>query len=135
MQNTDNAYIKTYPDLMAGKKIMYVHGFGSSGQSGTVARLREMLTGADVIAPDLPIHPVEAMELLKRMCEVERPDLIIGPSMGGMYAEMLRGYDRILLNPAFRIGDDILKHNMLGKVTFYSPRSDGMKEFMMTKQL
>lgn len=39
MQNTDNAYIKTYPDLMAGKKIMYVHGFGSSGQSGTVARL------------------------------------------------------------------------------------------------
>ncbi|MFA4181146.1 YqiA/YcfP family alpha/beta fold hydrolase [Xylanibacter rodentium] len=135
MQNTDNAYIKTYPDLMAGKKIMYVHGFGSSGQSGTVARLREMLTGADVIAPDLPIHPVEAMELLKRMCEVERPDLIIGTSMGGMYAEMLRGYDRILLNPAFRIGDDILKHNMLGKVTFYSPRSDGMKEFMMTKQL
>lgn len=135
MQDTVNAYVKTYPDLMAGKKIMYVHGFGSSGQSGTVSRLREILTGTVVVAPDLSIHPAEAMELLHKMCGDEHPDLIIGTSMGGMYAEMLRGYDRILLNPAFSIGDDILKHNMLGKVTFYSPRLDGMKDFMMTKQL
>lgn len=126
---------KSYPALMAGKKIMYVHGFGSSGQSGTVTRIGGLLPGAEVIAPDLPIHPAEAMELLRRICDTERPDLIIGTSMGGMYAEMLYGFDRILLNPAFRIGDDILKHNMLGKVTFYSPRRDGIKDFMMTKQL
>ena len=31
-----NPYIKQFPDLMAGKKIMYVHGFLSSAQSGTV---------------------------------------------------------------------------------------------------
>ncbi len=134
-QSKDNAYVKTYPELMAGKKIMYVHGFGSSGQSGTVTRLRDMLPGAVVIAPDLPVHPAEAMDLLRGLCDNERPDLIIGTSMGGMYAEMLRGYDRILINPAFGIADDILKHNMLGKVTFYSPRRDGMKDFMMTKQL
>lgn len=127
--------IKSYPDLMAGKKIMYVHGFGSSGQSGTVTRIRELLPEAVVVAPDLPIHPAEAMDLLRQTCETERPDLIIGTSMGGMYAEMLYGYDRILLNPAFRIGEDILKHNMLGKVTFFNPRRDGLKEFMMTKQL
>ena len=40
---TTNSYIKQYPDLMAGKKIMYVHGFASSGQSGTVTRLRQVL--------------------------------------------------------------------------------------------
>lgn len=130
-----NEYVKSFPDLMVGKKIMYVHGFGSSGQSGTVGRLRELLPGAEVIAPDLPIHPAEAMELLRGTCSDEQPDLIIGTSMGGMYAEMLYGYDRILLNPAFHIGDDILKHNMLGKVTFFNPRRDGLKEFMMTKQL
>lgn len=131
----ENVNLKSYPDLMAGKKIMYVHGFGSSGQSGTVTRISELLPDATVIAPDLPIHPAEAMELLRRICDEERPDLIIGTSMGGMYAEMLYGFDRILLNPAFSIGDDILKHNMLGKVTFYNPRRDGIKEFMMTKQL
>lgn len=120
---------------MAGKKILYVHGFASSGSSGTVTRIREMLPQAVVAAPDLPIHPAEAMELLEKTCRDEQPALIIGTSMGGMYAEMLHGYDRILVNPALRMGDDILKNNMLGKVTFLNPRADGLHEFMMTKQL
>ena len=28
----NETYVKQYPDLMAGKKIMYVHGFASSAQ-------------------------------------------------------------------------------------------------------
>lgn len=131
----ENSYVKSFPDIMDGKKILYVHGFASSGQSGTATRIRELLPGATVIAPDLPIHPAEAIALLHNTCETEKPDLIIGTSMGGMYTEMLYGYDRILVNPAFRMGDTILKNNMLGKVTFLNPRKDGLKEFMMTKQL
>ncbi len=131
----DNPYVKSFPDVMSGKKILYVHGFGSSGQSGTVARLRELLPGATVVAPDLPVHPAEAMGLLRGICGEDKPDLVVGTSMGGMYAEMLYGFDRILVNPAFCMADDILKNNMLGKVTFLNPRADGLKEFMMTKQL
>lgn len=127
--------MNAYPDVMAGKKILYVHGFASSGSSGTVARIKELLPQAVVTAPDLPIHPAEAMELLEKTCREVQPDLIIGTSMGGMYAEMLYGYDRILMNPALKMGDDILKNNMLGKVTFLNPRADGLKEFIMTKQL
>ena len=41
-----NPYIKQFPELFAGKKVMYVHGFGSSGQSGTVTRIREVLPQA-----------------------------------------------------------------------------------------
>ena len=62
---------------------MYVHGFGSSGQSGTVTRIREVFPNAIVIAPDLPIHPQEAMDLLRETCDKEKPDLVIGTSMGG----------------------------------------------------
>ena len=131
----ENAYVKSFPDVMAGKKILYVHGFASSGQSGTVTKLRELLPGAEVIAPDLPVHPAEAMALLRGICAEDKPHLVIGTSMGGMFAEMLYGFDRILVNPAFLMADDILKNNMLGKVTFLNPRADGMKEFMMTKQL
>ena len=79
-----NQYIKQFPELMKGKKILYVHGFGSSGQSGTVDRIREVLPHAMVIAPDLPIRPQEAIDLLRRICTTEQPDLIIGTSMGGM---------------------------------------------------
>ncbi len=116
-------------------KILYVHGFGSSGRSGTVKHLREMMPEATVVAPDLPIHPHEAMELLRQTCEREAPDLIIGTSMGGMYAEQLRGYDRILVNPALKMDETISKNHMLGKVTFLNPREDGIQEFIMTKKL
>ena len=126
---------KTYPALMEGKKIMYVHGFGSSGQSGTVTLLRTLMPAATITAPDLPLHPAEALELLKQTCDAEKPDLIIGTSMGGMYAEMLRGTDRILINPAFEMGDTMVKHNMVGKQTFQSPRTDGIQDFIVTKAL
>lgn len=131
----ENKYVLQYPSLMKGKKIMYVHGFMSSAQSGTVSRIREMLPSADVIAYDLPLHPEEAMTLLREKCEEQNPDLIIGTSMGGMYAEMLYGYDRILVNPAFLMGDTMMKHGMLGKQTFQNPREDGVQDFIVTKSL
>lgn len=131
----ENNYAIQFPEIMRGKKILYVHGFSSSGQSGTVVKIREMLPGATVVAPDLPLHPAEAMDLLHHTCETENPDLIIGTSMGGMYAEMLYGYDRILVNPAFQMGDTMLKHGMLGKNTFLNPRQDGIQEFIVTKAL
>ena len=124
-----------FPEIMKGKKMLYVHGFASSGQSGTVVKLREMLPGATVVAPDLPIHPGEALALLRDTCLAEKPDLIIGTSMGGMYAEMLYGYDRILVNPAFQMGDTMLKHGMVGKNTFLNPRRDGVQDFIVTKAL
>lgn len=94
-----------------------------------------MLPSADVVAYDLPLHPEEAMTLLREKCEEQNPDLIIGTSMGGMYAEMLYGYDRILVNPAFLMGDTMMKHGMLGKQTFQNPREDGVQDFIVTKSL
>ncbi len=127
--------VKQFPDLMAGKKVMYVHGFGSSAQSGTVRRLRQVLSEATVIAEDLPVHPAEAMALLRRLCQEEQPDLIIGTSMGGMYTEMLYGYDRIVINPALRIADTMEAHGMTGAQKFQNPRRDGVQDFMVTKAM
>lgn len=120
---------------MKGKKILYVHGFGSSGQSGTVTRIREVLPNANVIAPDLPLRPEEAMALLRQLCQQEKPNLIIGTSMGGMYTEMLRGYDRILVNPALRMGDTMKEHGMIGAQHFSNPRQDGVQDFIVTKAM
>ena len=133
--NIQNPYIKQFPELFAGKTVMYVHGFGSSGQSGTVSRIREVLPKATVIAPDLPLRPAEALSLLHDTCEREHPDLIIGTSMGGMYAEMLTGYDRILVNPALQMGDTMKEHGMIGAQHFSNPRQDGVQDFIVTKAL
>ena len=131
----ENQYQKTFPTLMAGKKVLYVHGFGSAGSTHTAQLLRELMPKATVSSPDLPVHPEEAMQLLKETVEHERPDLIIGTSMGGMYSEMLYGFDRICVNPAFQMGETMLEHGMVGKQMFQNPRQDGIQEFMVTKAL
>jgi hypothetical protein len=100
-----------------------------------VQRIREVLPSAGVIAPDLPVRPEEALTLLRQTCEQENPDLIIGTSMGGMYAEMLRGYDRILVNPALQMGDTMKEHGMIGAQHFSNPRQDGVQDFIVTKAL
>ena len=53
----ENNYAIQFPEIMKGKKILYVHGFSSSGQSGTVVKIREMLPGATVVAPCRCILP------------------------------------------------------------------------------
>ena len=130
-----NPYVKQFPELMKGKTVMYLHGFGSSGQSGTVTRLRTILPNAKVIAPDLPIHPAEAQALLHELCNKEQPDLILGTSMGGMYTEQLYGFDRICMNPALCLADTMQQHGMTGTQTFQNPRLDGQQQFYVDKAL
>lgn len=131
----ENNYVKQYPDLLKGKKLMYVHGFGSSGQSGTVRRLCTVFPNATVIAPDLPLHPEEAIGLLHRQCADEQPDIILGTSMGGMYTEQLRGFDRICTNPALCIADTMHDHGMTGTQEYQNPRLDGVQTFYVDKAL
>ena len=131
----ENQYRKTFPDLMVNKKLVYVHGFMSSGATHTAKILQEYMPQCTVIAPDLSIHPEEAMELLRKIQADERPDIIIGTSMGGMYTEMLYGTDRICVNPAFQMGSTISESNMLGKQVYQNPRKDGVQEVIVTKAL
>ena len=114
---------------------MYVHGFGSSGQSGTVSRLRTVFPNTKVIAPDLPVHPAEAQALLGRLCREEKPHLILGTSMGGMYTEQLYGFDRICMNPALCIADTMSSHGLTGIQQFQNPRQDGVQEFYVDKAM
>ena len=85
------------------KKILFLHGFASSGHSGTVMTLRQLLyaDGVSVIAPDLPVMPQEAMALIAQLIEDERPDVVVTSSMGGLFGEQLHGIPRVLINPAW----------------------------------
>lgn len=123
------------PALMSGKKILYLHGFASSGQSGTVRALRLLLPSAEIIAPDIPVDPHGAVSFLEGLASEVHPDLVIGTSMGAMYAELLCGIDRILVNPAFQLADTILKNNGLGRREFHNPRQDGQTDFLVNKAL
>ena len=111
----ENPYHKEYPDLMVGKKIMYNHGFCSAASSGTVSLIRQTFPKANVVAWDIPLHPAEAIDMLRKKVEEEKPDLIIGTSMGGMYTELLYGVDRICVNPAFEMAKTMKENGLTGK--------------------
>ena len=114
------------------RKMMYVHGFASSGSSGTVMNLRRSLPGWRVIAPDLPVDPFEALELLRTIVKEENPEIVVGTSMGGMYAQQLWGVPRIVVNPSFEMSRSLLFGKM-GRNKYMSKRKDGATEFRIDK--
>ncbi len=118
------------------KKILYFHGFGSAASSGTAIEMRNSLyeEGVEVQSRDIPIMPLEALAMLQEWVETEQPDLIVGTSMGGFYAELMRGQRRILVNPSF----DMARHltfSGAGRREFFNKREDGARYFKVDKEM
>ncbi len=114
--------------------LIYFHGFGSSGEGSTVKTLQELLPDWVVLAPDIPVDPAESLPFLKEFCKKEQPDVIVGTSMGGMYAQQLRGFKRICVNPAF----DLPQHTDIlyeGTFDFFNPRKNGETTFTITPEI
>ena len=116
------------------KTIIYLHGFGSSGQSHTVTYLRKLMPDCRVIAPDIPVDPKNALPFLEGLCEKEKPDVIIGTSMGGMYAMQLVDYPRICVNPALRMTEQS-KILTIGKHEYFQPTETGETTFVITDEI
>ena len=115
-------------------KIIYFHGFASSGATGTAQMLRAMMPEVEVLSPDIPVDPVEALPFLQTLVATEQPDLIIGTSMGGMYAQQMRGYRKICVNPAFNMSK-LSKVLRPGVHKFLNGRKDNAKDFRITKEI
>jgi len=95
--------------------------------------LRILLRPCEVIAPDVPIEPGPALEMLRRICAEERPDLVVGLSLGGFWAQKLRGNRKLLVNPEFHVSNFL--RGRLGEMEYLSPRRDGATSFIITPEL
>ena len=115
------------------KKIVYLHGLGSSGATQTADYLRKKLSEVEVISPDIPLQPEEALQMLNILCYEVKPDVIVGTSMGAMYAQQLHGYKKILVNPAFHVSE-IMRKN-IGTNKWLNPIRDGQTEFVIDEEL
>lgn len=62
------------------------------------------------------------------------PDVVIGTSMGGMYAQQMFGFKRICVNPAFEMSvkSKVLK---VGTFEYFKPRMDGKTHFSITPDI
>ncbi len=119
------------------KKILFLHGFFASGQCVPAQALRESFMGrAEVLTPDLPMHPKEALRFIREMIDRDKPDLLIGNSCGSFYAQMLApvaGIPALLGNPHFQM-TEFLKPR-IGAHQYKSPRKDGNQDFIIDEAL
>ena len=72
------------------------------------------------------------------MCREEQVDIVVGTSMGGMYAQQMYGLPRIIVNPGFHVSELLIKE--LGneksiRLPFFSQRQDGAIYFVVDAQL
>jgi predicted esterase YcpF (UPF0227 family) len=116
------------------KKLMYLHGSASAGYSRTSMGIMKFLPEDwQLLMPDCPVDAEASLQMLKELCVREKPDLIIGSSQGGFYAQMLRGYKRICLNPALDMsGDEDVK---VGSHQFVVNRQDGVQKYEITPEI
>ena len=119
------------------KKIVFLHGFFASGGCVPAVALRDALADkAEVLTPDLPTHPQQALEQIRELCDRERPDLLVGNSCGSFYAQMLApviGVPALLGNPHFRMSDFLAAR--IGEHEYKSPRRDGNQHFIIDETL
>ena len=119
------------------KKILFLHGFYASGQCVPAIALREAFAGrANVLTPDLPMHPQDALRFIRELTDREKPNLLIGNSCGAFYAQMIApvvGIPALLGNPHFRMSE-FLKQR-IGQHEYKSPRKDGNQSFVIDEVL
>lgn len=105
---------------------LYVHGFASSGEPSTAARLREIL-GPDetVIAPTLTHSLAAEFKLLCDYVRAHTITMVVGSSLRGLYALALaQKFDLrvILINPSLFPYETLNRH--LGTITVLRDRQD-----------
>ena len=119
------------------EKILFLHGFYASGQCVPAIALREAFAGrAEVLTPDLPMHPVDALRFIREIIDNEKPDLLVGNSCGAFYAQMIApvaGVSALLGNPHFCMSEFLSQR--IGQHEYKSPRKDGKQAFVIDKAL
>ena len=124
-------------DMRKEKTILFLHGFYASGQCVPALALREdFQERAHVLTPDLPLHPNDAIALIRDICNKEKPDVLVGNSCGAFYAQIISpiaGIPALLGNPHFKMSDFLRER--IGSHQYKSPRADGKQDFTIDEQL
>lgn len=87
------------------RKIMYIHGFKSDGNSEKAKILKNKFGEEYIISNTLPIAPLQAINELQNALSDDEIGLIIGSSLGGFYALYLSIFNSlpaILINPSLK---------------------------------
>ena len=118
-------------------KVLFLHGFFASGSCIPAQALKQAFEGkAEVLTPDLPLHPREALAFITKLCEREHPNVLVGNSNGSFLAQIVAshlGIPALLGNPHFEMTRFLSER--IGAHEYKSPRADGRQRFVIDQPL
>ena len=118
-------------------KVLFLHGFFASGSCIPAQTLRQVFVGkAEVLTPDLPLHPNEALEFIGNICIQEKPCVLVGNSNGAFLAQIIAsrlGLPALLGNPHFEMTRFLTER--IGAHQYKSPRANGHQQLVIDEPL
>ena len=117
--------------------MIYVHGF-MSGQNGAKQRqLQKQFKGRfRVIAPELDADPDRSLSILNQIIKEERPEIIVGTSLGGWMTLMCDSGNAklVIVNPGMFPTITLARWCNVPQ-TYFCPRIDGVQTYTLTQEV
>lgn len=130
-------------------KVLFLHGFFNSGQCEMAKALLDCLTEelraydamyaedeVEVICPDLPPNPYDALRFISETVEREKVDVVAGNSCGAMYAHIVAAEHKLpclVSNPYYKMSEFLQVRK--GTHRYKTERKDGNQTLIIDDAL
>lgn len=117
--------------------MMYIHGFRSGANGSKREQLQQHFEGRyRVIAPEVDADPETSFARLNEIFARERPEIIVGTSLGGWMTLMCDSGDAqlVVVNPSTH-PEQTLSRWVGQELPYFCERLDGVQTYTLTKEV
>ncbi len=117
--------------------MMYLHGFMSGANGAKQRQLQKRFKGRyRVIAPELYADPVRSLTIINELVKKEKPEIIVGTSLGGFMAlESESGDAEVLVVNPCMFPQWELAQWLNQELTYFCKRLDGVQNYWLTQSV
>lgn len=116
---------------------MYIHGFRSGANGSKREELQKHFGDRyRVIAPEVDADPEKSLAIINETISRERPEIIIGTSLGGWMAVMCDSNDAevVIVNPSV-LPPETLQQWVGQELPYFCPRLDGIQTYTLKQEI
>ncbi|MDE6669405.1 MAG: hypothetical protein K2K26_06960 [Muribaculaceae bacterium] len=117
--------------------MMYIHGFRSGANGSKREQLQSHFGNRyRVIAPEVDADPEKALAIINEIIACERPEIIVGTSLGGWMTLMCDSGDAqlVVVNPSTE-PQKTLAQWVGEELPYFCPRLDGVQNYTLTDEI